>query len=263
MILCFSDMVAKCWITKEDTVVFGHVGRNITLHSIMRGPLDRYGITSWNHETNGGRIQLKFHEYFYRKDVITVDSWSNISYTIEDPKVSDSGRYFAVQLNGFTSSSKSSSGSSIYLVVTDPNISPVMRVFDGRYDTAGTREFVCEVEGAGLGWSDPFWVMEHEGQKTEVRQQTQNRLNEDGLFLRWTGISLPLMENSMRKVVCVCHHDSEGTIEMSVMEDGGSILSCNLLYVFGPLCVLIAVVATVLLGRWIYGTCSDRQVMQG
>lgn len=95
----------------------------------------------------------------------------------------------------------------------------MMRVFDGD-GTPGTREFVCEVEGAGSGWSDPFWVLEHNGQKTEVRQQTQNRLNQGGKFQRWTGISLPREDNSMRKVLCTCQHEMEGPIQISAMDDG-------------------------------------------
>lgn len=98
-----------------------------------------------------------------------------------------------------------------------------MRLFDGHDGTPGTREFVCEVEGAGSGWSDPFWIMEYEGLKTEVREKTQNRLNKDGTFLRWTSISLPLLENSTRKVQCTCHHDMEGSIQISAM-DGGRLL---------------------------------------
>lgn len=98
-----------------------------------------------------------------------------------------------------------------------------MRVFDDYGGTPGTREFVCEVEGAGTGWSDPFWVMERERRKTEVLEQTHNRVNEDGSFLRWTRISL--LENSTSEVLCMSSHDSKGAIQMSVMNDGRLLLS--------------------------------------
>lgn len=99
-----------------------------------------------------------------------------------------------------------------------------MRVFESHDGILGTREYLCEVEGAGLGWSDPLWVMEHEGQKTEARRRTETSLNEDGKFLRWSRISLPLLENSTRKVHCTCHHDTEGRIQISAM-DGGKLLT--------------------------------------
>lgn len=108
-------MVVKCWINKGDTVIFEHVGSRVTLQSIMRGRVEKYGITSWYHETHGGKIQVRSSEYFNRPDV---NSWSNISftYTIENLTAMDSGRYFAVQQSGIFA--RPSVGSSLFLVVT-------------------------------------------------------------------------------------------------------------------------------------------------
>lgn len=119
MIVCFSDIAARSWITKEDDVVFEHVGCNVTLHSSIRGPLENYGITSWYHEVDGGRILVKSSEYS-RDDVIAGDYWTNISHTIKNLTIIDSGRYFVVHQNGI---SECSTGSSIFLVVTGEAVS--------------------------------------------------------------------------------------------------------------------------------------------
>lgn len=118
VLFCLSDMVAKCWIIKEDTAIFGHVGQSVTLVSVMRGHVQKHGMNSWYHEAQEGRIRVKFSEYFYRPDVI---SWSNISYTVENLTVMDSGRYFAVRQSGIFA--RPSIGSSLFLVVTGKTVS--------------------------------------------------------------------------------------------------------------------------------------------
>ncbi|XP_041963158.1 uncharacterized protein LOC121720788 [Alosa sapidissima] len=259
LILSF-NIGAKCYTPREeDTVVFGHVGGTIDLHSHMTDPLNQYGVTSWYHETHGGRIQVKFSEYYTRSAVVTAQ-WSNVSYTINNLTVMDSGRYFAAERKG----NLFITGSSMFLIVTDNRLSPMMRVFDGPDGSTGPREFLCEVQGAGSGWSDPFWVIEQEGRKTDVRQQTQSRLNEVGAFLRWTGISLPVMENSMRKVLCVCLHDTGDVVQVTVMDgdEGASVSSCDLLFVFVPLCVLIPLFTVVFMRPWIHRACSQRDTQR-
>lgn len=248
LVILSLDMLAKCMVLEEDTTIFGHVGRNLTVYSSRDIGRTRQGLILWYHETHGGRILLK--------DVSFSLFSTNISFTIEKLTFMDSGRYFPVfQYQYF---SRPIIISNQVLVVTDPLRSPVMRMFDNLDGILGTRELLCEVEGAGAGWSDPFWVIEHEGEKTDARQQTETRLNQDGKFLRWTRLSLPLLENSTRKVLCMCHHDTEGRIQISAMDGGvdrGSAVFCDLLFFFGPLCVLILLVTLVFMGRRL---CSSR-----
>lgn len=103
---------------------------------------------------------------------------------------------------------------------TDQRLFPFIRVLNGLKGSDGAREFFCEVEGAGLGWSDPFWVMEHNGQRTEVTPPTQSILIENDIFLRVTKISFPFWGTSNPKVFCICANDTAGEIQNSVMDSG-------------------------------------------
>lgn len=115
--------MAKCWITKEDTVLFGHIGQHVTFHSTIKGPLDKFAFTTWYHETNAGRLRTVSSDYLSSYNLVAANmpNYWNVSYTLKDTTATDSGRYFPVQGR----SGIFSAGSSLFLVVTGESVSAI------------------------------------------------------------------------------------------------------------------------------------------
>ncbi|XP_046899371.1 uncharacterized protein LOC124482850 isoform X2 [Hypomesus transpacificus] len=164
---------------------------------------------------------------------VSVDG-SNIMLTVTQITAEDSGRYFAVRLNGLNFEA----GTIQDIAVTDQLAVPVMRVFQ---QSGPVRVFLCEVIGGGQGWSKPYW-MGVDGQNMTVDSEMIRSFDENGLFTQST-ILIPSLADGVKAAMCVCRRESTGTM----IQSGIQILttkkvtgSCDiLLYVVLLTCLLL------------------------
>ena len=89
------------------------------------------------------------------------------------------------------------------------------------------RVFLCEVTGAGLGWSEPYW-MEVDGQNRTVDSETIRSFDENGLFTQ-SAILIPSLADGVKTAMCVCRQESTGTmiqsgIQILITENGKNLL---------------------------------------
>ncbi|XP_062321933.1 uncharacterized protein LOC134023664 [Osmerus eperlanus] len=235
--LCFVLLIgsADVWLTSS-SVHFGDQGDNMTL--ISRFETDISTHVTWFRQDLSGKVTLvKFfsnaamqtHDRYF----VAVDG-SNIMSTVIKTTTEDSGRYFAVRRNGVNFEA----GTIQDIVVTDQLAVPVMRVF---LQSGPGRVFLCEVTGAGQGWSEPYW-MGVDGHNMTVDSETIRSFDENGLFTQST-ILIPSLADGVKAAMCVCRRESTGTMIQSVIQiltTENVMGSCDiLLYVVLLACLLL------------------------
>ncbi|KAJ8287886.1 hypothetical protein COCON_G00005450, partial [Conger conger] len=193
-------------------ISYGKTGQNVTIHSRIKEISSYYTYISWYRLRPSGKVEhlryfgsftAKFGRYSGELPKGSENAYLNVS----GATIGDSGRFFAV----VGTLRKLTPGSSSVLVITDPEVLPVMRVFLSRTGTA-----LCELKGGGPHWSDPKWETDDAKQGLKLLQpEAETFLDEHGAFIRSSILSL---EEGVRGLNCVCQHSTGVIIRTQVIQ---------------------------------------------
>ncbi|XP_061105551.1 uncharacterized protein LOC133133435 [Conger conger] len=193
-------------------ILYGKTGQNVTIHSRMKEISNYYTYISWYRLRPSGKVEHlayfgSFTAKYGRYTGELPKGSENAHLNVSGATIGDSGRFFAVE----GTSKKLTPGSSSVLVITDPEVLPVMRVFLSRTGTA-----LCELKGGGPHWSDPKWETDDAKQGLKLLQpEAETFIDEHGAFIRSSILSL---EEGIRGLNCVCQHITGVIIRTRVIQ---------------------------------------------
>ncbi|XP_048881610.1 uncharacterized protein LOC125748928 [Brienomyrus brachyistius] len=231
--------------------VSGIFGSSVTLRSTYNKISDVFLRVSWYRMMPDGRVELVAYFSSYstklgRYSGQIPEGTTEVSLTISNVTVEDSGQYFPV----VHEDSKISTGSVTLLTVTDPRRDPNLQLFVS-HKPDGTADILCMMRDVGLDWDGPRLRMVDDTDTSLMDSKTGEAVNSHGVYVRSAMMSYSLGKQSVC-VVCVSQHKDRLSIsrrEVTLQRDE---MICPWLLDLSLLCGVLFVVTIAIGIVWFY-----------
>lgn len=221
----------------SDPVVFVEDGAKCTFFSQIEDGNAKFIM--WYKQSPNGVVKSvtyvsSFQTNTQRYQVMAPDSSGQVTLTVLAATREDTGLYFAVTRHG-PDKMRFKFGTATVLIVTETGL-PLISVY--RYGPG--RKLLCEVSGAGPGWSEPFWV---EADNQKKVSETLKSLDTDGTFVQSSILDISVDE---KVATCMSRQNSTGAVIQANASLTEGVTPCEMiLYVIPALCGLLLFVTVV------------------